>query len=436
MEKKYKDILSTFINLAWRLISGPLSLLLIPLYLSPEQQGYWYLFGSIAAMSTFADLGFSNIILQFSAHEFAFLSIKERLLVGEEKYIQKLGSFLRFVIKWLSLMCSIAYPIIFIVGVFFFHRDAVLNVYLIPWIIYSAGSLINFFNNSVLSFIEGLNQIDKIQRSRFIVAVINTLVVVTGLICKFNIYALAFAMILSSSFMFVTIFVTFGNIIKQLWHASKDFFYPWRKEILPLFRKYVLSFASGYFLFQIYTPLMHYFHGAVLGGKVGITMSLVTAMFSFSNIWIYTITPKINILIEQKDWNVLDKLFHKRLLLSLLSYMLICLCLVLSVFIFGKYRLMTRIAERFLPYKAMILLIVSYFLQLMVNSWAVYLRGHKQEPFWWTSIISAIWVFLITLFAGKFLPPTLFFIGLFTSYFWGIPLSYYIFAKDKNKWHR
>lgn len=387
-------------------------------------------------MSTFADLGFSNIILQFSAHEFAFLSIKGRALVGEERYIQKLGSFFRFVVKWLSLMCSLAYPVIFLVGIFFFHRDAVLDIYLIPWIVYSAGSLINFFSNSVLSFIEGLNQIDKIQRSRFFVAVIHTLVIVIGLMCKLNIYALAFAMIFSSSFMFVTIFVTFGKIIKQLWHESKDFFYPWRKEILPLFRKYVLSFASGYFLFQIYTPLMHYFHGAVLGGKVGITMSLVMAMFSFSNIWMYTITPRINILIEKKSWNVLDKLFHKRLLLSLLSYILICMCFVLFVVIFGKYGLIARVLERFLPYKAMVLLIVSYFLQLIVNAWAVYLRGHKQEPFWWTSIISAIWVFLITLFAGKFLSPMLFFIGLLTSYFWGIPLSYYIFCKDRNKWHR
>ncbi|MCM1321747.1 MAG: hypothetical protein NC041_09700 [Bacteroides sp.] len=436
MEKNYKDILSTFINLAWRLVSGPLSLLLIPLYLSPEQQGYWYLFGSIATMSTFADLGFSNIILQFSAHGFAFLSIKEKLLAGEEKYIQQLGSFFRFVVKWLSLMCLLVYPLIFLVGIFFFQRDSVLDIYWIPWIIYSAGSLINFFNNSVLSFIEGLNQIDKIQNSRFIVAVINTLVIIVGLIYKLNIYALAFAMIFSSSFMFITIFVTFGKIIKQLWYESRDFFYPWRKEIFPLFQKYVLSFASGYFLFQIYTPLMHYFHGPVLSGKVGITVSLVTAMFSFSNIWIYTITPKINILIEKKNWNILDKLFHKRLLLSLLSYILICICFVLFVVIFGKYRLPAKVLERFLPYKAMLLLVVSYFLQLIVNSWAVYLRGHKQEPFWWTSIISAIWVFLITLFAGKFLPPMLFFIGLLTSYFWGIPLSYCIFYRNKNKWHR
>ena len=96
-------------------------------------------------------------------------------------------------------------------------------------------------------------------------------------------------MILSASFMFITVFQTFGKILKQLWKESADSSYPWKKEILPLLKKYVLSFASGYFLFQIYAPLMHYFHGPIYSGKIGISMSLVTAMFTFSTIFVYKI---------------------------------------------------------------------------------------------------------------------------------------------------
>src|SRR5574344_789274 len=248
--QKSKDLFSTFFNLAWHLVAGPITLLLIPLYLTEVQQGYWFLFGGIAALSTFADLGFSNIILQFSAHEYAFLSFtKDGTLQGEKQYIQKIGSFFRFVVKWLTFMCSIAFPIIFIVGIFFFARDGVLGTYFIPWLIYSLGSLVNFFNNSILSFIEGMNKITKIQKTRLIVSVLNTAIISLGLILHLNIYALSISIVLSSSFMFFTIFHTFGKIVKQIWTESKDFFYPWKTEILPLFRKYVLSFASGYFIF-------------------------------------------------------------------------------------------------------------------------------------------------------------------------------------------
>lgn len=68
-----KDLISTAINQLYRLISGPLMLLFIPLYLTQIEQGYWYTFTSVAALAVFADLGFSNIILQFAAYEFAFL---------------------------------------------------------------------------------------------------------------------------------------------------------------------------------------------------------------------------------------------------------------------------------------------------------------------------------------------------------------------------
>lgn len=434
--KSIKDIAATFFNQAWRLISGPLMLLLIPLYLTEEQQGYWYLFGSVAALSTFADLGFSNIILQFSAHEYASLEIgNEGLLEGNIENIKKMGSFLRFVIRWLSTICAIVYPIIFIVGIYFLVRDKVLSIYLIPWVIYSIGSLINFFNNSVLSFIEGMDQISKIQKSRLIVALINTVVVVSSLLLHINIYALAFGMILSASFMFITIFKTFGKVLKQLWKTSRNFSYPWKKEILPLFKKYVLSFASGYFLFQIYTPLMHYFHGPVYSGKIGISMSLVTSMFSFSTIFIYTITPKINMLIEKKEWHELDRLFNKRLVLSGIAYLFITCCFFVFIKIFSGIPLINKIVSRFLPWQGLLILICAYFIQVFITSWAVYLRGHKIEPYWHTSLIAAIWVFVITLINGKFLEPDYFFLGLFSSYIWLTPWSYIIYKKLKRKLH-
>lgn len=436
MNSKYKDILSTFANLFWRLISGPISMILIPLYLSSEEQGYWYLFGSIAALSTFADLGFSNIVLQFSAHEFASLKIDDRgLLSGEEYNIKKIGSFFHFVVHWLRNICSVAFPVIIFVGIFFLARDKVLSIYLIPWIIYSLGSLINFFNNSILSFLEGMNQISKIQKSRLVVAVLNTAIIVIGLILHLKVFTIAIAMFVSSSFMFLTIFKTFGRIVKQMWNEAKDFSYPWKNEILPLFKKYVLSFASGYFLFQIYTPLMHLFHGAEYSGKVGITMTLVNAAFSFGNIFIYTITPQINMLVEKRDWVSLDNLFKKRLVLSLVTYFFIWVCFAIFVRMFGDFAFISKILERFMSYKGIAILALCYFFQLIINSWAIYLRGHKQEPYWLTGIFASIWVFLLTLFVGKMLSPDLFFIGLLSQYIWGLPVSYVIYKNNKKKWH-
>jgi O-antigen/teichoic acid export membrane protein len=436
INKQRKDLLSTLINQLWRLVSGPITMLLIPLFLSPKQQGYWYLFGSLSALSIFADLGFSNIILQFSAHEYAFLHLTEEGLLGGEKlYLQRLGSFFRFTLRWISTICAVVFPIIFIIGIVFLIRDHVLDIYFSPWILYAIGSLINFFCNSILSFIEGLDKIDSVQKIRFRVAILNTCIIAAVLVLGGNIYALALAMLLSASSIFIFLFGAFRKILSQLITISKEFHYNWKKEIAPLFIKYALSFSSGYFIFQIYTPLIHYFHGPIYSGKVGITLTLVMAIFNMSNIWMYTITPKMNMLISQKSWSNLDSLFKKRLLLSLGTYLLITAGLFFFGAIFGKFWIIPKITARFLPITSLIILTVCYFLQLIINSWALYLRGHKQEPYVIPSIVSAVWILIITFIVGKFMSPEWFFTGFLSSYVWGMPVSYIIYRKHKEKWH-
>jgi O-antigen/teichoic acid export membrane protein len=436
INQQHRDLFFTLLNQLWRLISGPVMLLLIPLFLSPEQQGYWYLFGSLSALSIFADLGFSNIILQFSAHEFAYLHFLDNgLLAGEEINLQRLGSFFRFVIKWISSICAVVFPVIYIIGIVFFIRDKILLVYLLPWSLYAVGSLINFFNNSILSFIEGLNRIESIQKVRFGVAIIHTVVIAMALASGCNIYALALGTLLSTSSIFISIFGRFRKLLVQLLNVSRGFKYSWKKEILPLFVRYALSFASGYFIFQIYTPLMHYFHGPVYSGKVGITLALVMAIFNMSNIWMYTITPKMNMLISQKLWSNLDSLFKKRLLLSLGTYILISIGLFCFIALFGKYWTIPKIIVRFLPATSLILLLVCYFLQVLINAWALYLRGHKQEPYMVPSVVSAIWIAITTYLAGRFMHPVWFFLGFLTGYVWGMPLDYIIYRICKRKWH-
>jgi len=435
LKKERKDIIATMGYQLWRLFSSPLIMLLIPLFLTDIEQGYWYLFGSIAAMSTLVDLGFSNIILQFSAHEFAYLSFADSQLVGDSDHLRKLGSFLRFSIKWIGSLLLVAYPIIFLVGCWFFIRDGVFSLYIVPWIVFSFGSSLNFFNNSILSFIEGMDKIHSIQNIRLRVGIINTIVIVLFLLFGKNIYALAFGSIISASSIFISLFGTFGKILRQLFSVSKENCYQWKKEVMPLFVRYALSFASGFFIFQIYTPLTHFFYGPIEGGKVGISMTLVNAMFTMSTIWIYTVTPKMNILVSLKEKKALDSLFRKRFLFSIGTYLFFLIGLICFVFVFQDFWIFPKIFGRFLPPIPLLILLLCYFMQVAINSWAVYLRAHKKEPFVIPSILTGIWVLVGTVLAGNFLPVEYFFIGLFTSYIWGAPLCYYIFRTCKKRWY-
>ena len=431
-----KDLISTLLNQLWRLISGPLTMLLIPIFLSPTEQGYWYLFGSISALSVLADLGFSNIILQYSAHEFAHLSFNNKgLLKGDEFHLKKIGSFFRFTLKWISSICLIVFPIIYLVGIWFFNRDGVLGEYLIPWSIFCIGSVIVFFSNSILSYVEGLNKIETVQYIRFWAAIINTIVVSSVLVLGGNLYALAFGLLVSASSICVFIYRRFYSVLFKVLNISKNYTYPWRKEVLPLFSRYAFSFFSGYFIFQIYTPFMQYFHGPIESGKVGITLVLVVAIFSMSNIWIYTIMPKMNMLVSQNDKKALDILFRKRLVFASLTYIVISIGIFIFLAIFKDFWIMPKIISRFLPAQSVIMVLVCYFFQLIINSWATYLRAHKKEPYMIPSLILAVWIAIATAFVGQNLPPDYFFIGFLSSYIWWLPLAYFIYKRCQLKWY-
>lgn len=436
INKVKEDLLFTFANQIWRLVSGPITMLLIPLMLSEEQQGYWYLFGSISALSVFSDLGFSNIILQFSAHEYAFLHFtNEGFLGGEKTNLQKLGKFFRFVTKWIFTISLPIFPIIFLIGIFFFLKDKVLTVYLLPWTLYAVGSYINFISNSILSFFEGLDKVSTIQKIRLKASILYTVMITLILIAGGYIYALAIGMLLSALFVFISIFREFGKILKQLLKISESFFYDWKKEVFPLFMKYAISFASGYFIYQIYTPLMHYFHGPVYSGKIGISIALVSSINGISYIWLYTITPKINMLISQKKWNILDSLVRKRTILSLGTYLCIVLILFIFLIFFRNFWVIPKIIDRFLPSVPLIICLGSYFINLLLSSWGLYLRGHKKELFVIPSVIYGIGVMISTYLFGKFMPPVWFFTGFLICTICMIPVDYIIYRTWKEKLH-
>ena len=433
-----KDLFFTGINQFWKILSGPVLLIFIPLFLSPQIQGYWFTFISVSAMAIFADLGFTNIVLQFSAHEFAYLRFNEKFEAeGSELHLKRLASFFRFVAKWCAMMIGLTFPIILGAGFFLFLKKGEGNFWIIPWMLYVAGSALNFFNNTLLSFFEGCGQVALVQRIRFVVSMCNTTIIILMMYFNCGLYALAVSIIISSSLILIFIRSKFEKFIFQLLSISKTSFYSWRKSFLQLFWKFALSFASGYFIFQLYTPLMFYFHGSEQAGKVGLSMALWTAAYSMSNVWMYAITPRINMLVSKKDWSNLDLIFKKSLLLSLATYIFGASLFFSVYFLFKGYiPVVDKIIERFLPPVAMLTLAIAWFFQILINGYALYLRAHKEEPFMIISLISAVYISVLTYFSGRYLNAEYIFTGFLSAFLWTVPWTSYIFITRRKKWHQ
>ncbi|WP_151944744.1 MATE family efflux transporter [Aliarcobacter butzleri] len=426
-----QDFRHTAINQLWRLFSGPALLILIPIYLTAESQGYWYTFVSLAALAVFADMGFSTILLQFSAHEFAHLKFEfDKTLSGSQKHLVRLASLLRFAIKWSSGMGFIAFPIILVVGFFILNQKQTDINWILPWVIYGLASVFVFVNSMLLSFIEGCNSVGEVQKIRFLISFSTVISTVCFLILGSELYALSISLFIGALTGTVLIFYRYINMLKQLYILSLKLVHNWKKEILPLVGKYAISWISGYFIFYIFTPISFHYYGTVQSGQVGLSIAVCTAIFGIANIWMTIIIPKINMLVSQKDYETLDNIFKKHLILSIITYIFGIITLFIIIIFFKDY---VPFDERLVSTFSLIVISIAWLFQIIISGLAIYMRAHKEEPLVIPSFLSGIYISLVTLFIAIYLPFDYFFFGFLSSFIWIVPWVIVIFKKYKGE---
>lgn len=426
-----KDLVNTAINQLYRLVSGPLMLLFIPLYLNQEEQGYWYTFGSVAALAVFADLGFSNIILQFAAHEFAFLKFKkDGTIYGDEVHLHKLADFFRFSVKWLYKVTLIVFPIIVIGGYIFINQKNNENInWVLPWFIYSISSALVFVNSSLLSFFEGCNSVAIIQNIRFKISVFTSLTVLIGLFFKLKLFALAISLLISALVGSFFIYINYKQFIIQMWKLSEVKFYSWKKEFIALIWRYAISWSCGYLVFQPFVPLYFKYFGAIEAGKVGFSLTLGNAIFSISNIILNSKLTLLNILITRRVWHEVDKLLKDIFLYSSIIFMIVSIGFMSIDFLcYDNF----YIFKRFLPPIIMLQLFITWMFQLLSGIFIAYLRAHNKEPMLYIFIIHAICVFISTVFIITNLSKKFLFVGLAVSYIFLFLSSIYFFYLQRK----
>lgn len=421
------DFRHAAINQLWKLISGPLVLFFVPVYLTAEAQGYWYTFISLAALAVFADMGFSSVLLLFSAHEFAHLEFgSDKKLSGSAQHLDRLATLWRFAMKWSMTMAFAVFPLVLVVGFFILSGKGSSVEWALPWFIYGVASVFVFINSMALSFIEGCDSVGDVQRIRFQISVITVSATLLFLYFGADLYALAFSLLAGAVSGAGIMLRRYKGLLAQLNKEAKNKTHPWFKEIMPLIWRYAVSWVSGYFIFSVFTPVAFHYYGAIEAGQVGLSMAICAAIFSISNIWIVIITPKINMCVAKCDYRTLNIFFKRHLLLAFVTYVLGAGSFFCMVYMF---RGRVDFLDRLLPDFQLFIIVLAWFFQVLISSLAIYMRAHKQEPLVMISFLNGLYVLISTVLISIFLPFEYFFVGFFSAYIWILPWVYVVFKK-------
>ena len=155
----------------------------------------------------------------------------------------------------------------------------------------------------------------------------------------------------------------------------------------------------------------------------------MNSVILINNIWMTIIIPKINILVSQKDYVTLDHIFKKHLILSVITYIFGIITLFMIITLFKEY---VPFDERLVSPFSLMIISSGWLLQIIINSLAIYMRAHKEEPLVIPSFLSGIYISLVTLLIAIYLPFEYFFLGFLSSFIWGMPWVLVIFKKYKG----
>ena len=428
----------TVLARAWTSFSGLVTVALIARFLSPAEQGYYFTFGSLVALQILFELGFSVVILQLSAHETAHLTLgADGSVSGSASAHARLASVLQKSVKWYGVASAAMACVLIPAGWRFFsssvHGPSRIGWHA-PWIAVVLASSVTFQIDPMFSFLEGCGMVSRVARTRLAQSITGSVLAWTALLLHHGLLAPACLIGGQALAGLVWLFDRRRLLLGLLRHATRELGIDWWREVWPFQWRMAISFACGFFIFQLFNPILFRYWGPAAAGRMGMSLSIANALASVAIAWINTKAAPFGTLIARREYGRLDELFFRS------ARQAVALCFTGSVVVWLGCVVLARshvpFSQRLLPPLPFAFLLGSVVLNQVVASMALYLRAHKQEKFLVNSVVGAVCVALSSFLLGRRFGALGMTAGQFTiTAVVGVGFGFYIFQRYRRIWH-
>ncbi|MBS1813483.1 MAG: hypothetical protein JSS87_01270 [Acidobacteria bacterium] len=411
---------------------------LIARFLSPVEQGFYYTFGSLVAIQIVFELGFSYVVLQMASHEKAHLTISaDYEITGDPVALSRLASVIQKSLRWYSVAAVCLFSVLLPVGFRFFSTSqaGVSNsVWKFPWCAAVCAVVLTFQIDPLLSFLEGCGYVTQVARLRFMQSVVGSILAWSALVIGHGLFAPAMMLFGMAGTALVWLSRRWVLLKTLIRHHPGPHRIRWMAEVWSFQWRIAISWLCGYFLFQLFNPVLFRFWGPVAAGQMGMSLSMANAVQAVAVSWVSTKSAPFGSLIALKKFHDLDHLFFRAVkqavgvsLLGSAALWLICLYLHIHGTAFG---------HRILGPTAFGLLLLTTILNVITFAQALYLRAHKEEKFLLNSVVGALCVCATTIILGRLYGAIGMIAGYFTITILGIAWTTAIFSKYRRLWHQ
>lgn len=382
-------IFLTLLLRGWGILAGGATTLLLPFWLTPGQQGFYYTFGSLLALQIFFELGLNQVIIQLVSHEAAHLQLHDDgTITGDADRIRRLSAIRRLVQRWYLIAAVLFAVITGVAGHVFFGRRGALPTedWLPVWACLVSFTAFNLYMSPRLAIVEGTGHVGQVARLRLIQSVLGYGTLWLLLLAGAGLWVAAVVPAASA----VTTWVWLRLRADGLRHTPSTADEPsfsWRRDIFPLQWRLAASWASGYFIFNLFTPIIFAHHGAKEAGRFGMAMAIFNAVSTVGLSWINAKAPTLTMHISRGESSDLDRVFRGVLIRS------VAFTGLLSAIIVATAAIATHVGwsaiGRITDLNSLLAIAVATTINVLVYGCASYMRAHREEPMVPVSAVSA-----------------------------------------------
>jgi hypothetical protein len=428
----------TVLARVWSSSAGLVTVLLIARYLTGAEQGYYYTFSSLVALQIVFELGFSFVILQMASHERAHLAISPDLdISGDPVAHRRLASVIQKSVRWYSFAALLLAVALLSAGSWFFstHQQPGQAVaWRFPWYANAIAATAAFQIDPILSFLEGCGFVANVARLRFLQAAIGSLLAWCALALHHGLFAPAMMIAGTASTAGVWLFGKRKLLLGLLRYDPGQDRIHWWQEVWPFQWRIAISWLCGYFIYQLFNPVLFAYRGAVTAGQMGMSLSLANAIQAVAISWLNTKAAPFGSLVARRQYAELDHRFFRALRQSVFVFAAASIVAIVAVVYLNWSH--SRFAGRLLSPLCIAGLLLATAVNVIGFGEALYLRAHKQEKFLLNSILGALLVTPSAYFLGRYYGAEGIVAGnVAIALLVGLPLGAYVFLKYRRLWH-
>jgi hypothetical protein len=378
----------------WQLVSGPVTLVLLSRYFSPEERGYFYTFASVLALQTFFELSLHVVLINVSSHEWAGLRLEtDGSIGGDAANRSRLASLLRAASCWYAVA-----SVLFAIGVgtggaFFLSGRALPPAAWLPqWIGLTVLTALLLAVLPLTSLLEGCDQLAIVNRYRLRQAVTGSVFVWALIVLGAGLWVSVAAAAVRLFWDLYLVAVRYRSFFSSLWSAPREQTLDWREQVWPMQWRLAVGGIFGWLSMYLITPVIFHYHGSAAAGRMGMTWTVLTSLQAAAFAWIETRRPRFGQMIARREFEKLDRLFFRvsAMSIGLLTVTSLAFCGVVAVLPQIEVRLVQLLADALLPAQPTLLLATAISLLQIARCANIYVRAHHREPFLVPGVVASL----------------------------------------------